>query len=201
LADLRCGGGCGCLVAAASRRTARPKRGRSGGRPKTNAAPCAQKTRRDEVLDRCTPSRASRMQDMSDDQQDDRTVLAAQSGCCGPWEDLNLRLHPYQVSRAKRCAQGRFPRSHATVRGQGMRSNSPPDQRTHPMPWPPVRYACNRSPARRWGCRVGAAAPSSDRRMVRRRVPGEPGAWSAWQPARPARPPAPAQQPARPAKR
>ena len=24
------------------------------------------------------------------------------------WEDLNLRPHPYQVSRAQRCAQGRF---------------------------------------------------------------------------------------------
>jgi hypothetical protein len=43
------------------------------------------------------------------------------------WLDLNQRPHPYQVSRAKRCAQGRFPRSLATVRGEGMRSNSPPD--------------------------------------------------------------------------
>ena len=38
------------------------------------------------------------------------------------WEDLNLRPHPYQVSRAKRCADRRFPRSRATVRGEGMRS-------------------------------------------------------------------------------
>src|SRR5215217_4606841 len=41
------------------------------------------------------------------------------------WEDLNLRLHPYQVSRAKRCADRRFPRSPASVRGEGMRSNAP----------------------------------------------------------------------------
>jgi hypothetical protein len=38
---------------------------------------------------------------------------------------LNLRLHPYQVSRAKRGADQRFPRSRASVRGEGMRSNSP----------------------------------------------------------------------------
>ena len=40
------------------------------------------------------------------------------------WEDFNLRPHPYQVSTAKRCAERRFPRSPATVRGQGMRSYS-----------------------------------------------------------------------------
>jgi hypothetical protein len=42
------------------------------------------------------------------------------------WEDLNLRLHPYQLSRAQRCADRRFPRSLATVRGEGMRSNVKP---------------------------------------------------------------------------
>jgi hypothetical protein len=31
----------------------------------------------------------------------------------------------YQVSRAQRCADRRFPRSLATVRGEGMRSNNP----------------------------------------------------------------------------
>src|SRR5512132_2804064 len=41
------------------------------------------------------------------------------------WLDLNLRPHPYQVSRAKRCADRRFPRSLATVRGEGMRSYWP----------------------------------------------------------------------------
>jgi hypothetical protein len=40
------------------------------------------------------------------------------------WEDLNLRPHPYQVSRAKRCADRRFPRSPRSVGGEGMRSNS-----------------------------------------------------------------------------
>jgi hypothetical protein len=39
-------------------------------------------------------------------------------------QDLNLGPHPYQVSRAKRCADRRFPRSLASVRGQGMRSYS-----------------------------------------------------------------------------
>ena len=42
------------------------------------------------------------------------------------WLDLNQRPHPYQVSRAKRCADRRFPRSPPSVRGEGMRSNSPP---------------------------------------------------------------------------
>jgi hypothetical protein len=32
------------------------------------------------------------------------------------------QTHPYQVSRAKRCADQRFPRSLASVRGEGMRS-------------------------------------------------------------------------------
>ena len=39
-------------------------------------------------------------------------------------QDLNLGSHPYQVSRAKRCAERRFPRSLRSVRGEGMRSNS-----------------------------------------------------------------------------
>jgi hypothetical protein len=33
------------------------------------------------------------------------------------------RAHPYQVSRAKRCADRRFPKSPLSVRGEGMRSN------------------------------------------------------------------------------
>jgi hypothetical protein len=37
------------------------------------------------------------------------------------WEDLNLRPHPYQQSRAYRCATLRFCRSRATVRGEVMR--------------------------------------------------------------------------------
>src|SRR4029453_597727 len=37
------------------------------------------------------------------------------------WEDLNLRLHPYQQSRAHRHATLRFPRSRVTVRGEVMR--------------------------------------------------------------------------------
>jgi hypothetical protein len=40
------------------------------------------------------------------------------------WLDLNQRPHPYQVSRAKRCADRRFPRSLASVGGEGMRSNN-----------------------------------------------------------------------------
>ena len=42
------------------------------------------------------------------------------------WLDLNQRPHPYRLSRAQRCADRRFPRSLATVRGEGMRSNVRP---------------------------------------------------------------------------
>ena len=57
----------------------------------------------------------------------ERSQLGAGSAltCDDGWwacQDLNLGPHPYQVSRAKRCADHRFPRSLATVRGQGMRS-------------------------------------------------------------------------------
>ena len=37
------------------------------------------------------------------------------------WEDLNLRPHPYQQSRAYRCATLRFCSSCATVGGEVMR--------------------------------------------------------------------------------
>jgi hypothetical protein len=40
------------------------------------------------------------------------------------WEDLNLRLHPYQQSGAYRYATLRFRRSLPTVRGEVMRSNN-----------------------------------------------------------------------------
>jgi predicted ester cyclase len=47
------------------------------------------------------------------------------------WLDLNQRPHPYQQSRAQRCADRRFPRSRATVRGQVMRSNNLSDRGGH----------------------------------------------------------------------
>jgi hypothetical protein len=52
------------------------------------------------------------------------TVTRVSAGCCWWWacQDLNLGPHPYQVSRAKRCADRRFPRSPPSVRGEGMRS-------------------------------------------------------------------------------
>jgi hypothetical protein len=57
----------------------------------------------------------------------ERSRLAADSAltCDDGWwacQDLNLGPHPYQVSRAHRCADQRFPRSLATVRGEVMRS-------------------------------------------------------------------------------
>jgi hypothetical protein len=44
------------------------------------------------------------------------------------WLDLNQRPHPYQQSRAHRCADRRFPRSAPTVRGEVMRSCRPARQ-------------------------------------------------------------------------
>jgi hypothetical protein len=41
------------------------------------------------------------------------------------WEELNLRLHPYQQSSAYRYATLRFRRWCATVKGQVMRSKIP----------------------------------------------------------------------------
>ena len=68
----------------------------------------------------------------------------------------------YQQSRARRCAERRFPRSLPTVGGEVMRSNNlASGLRTHALHVAAGRYATHPSPARRWGCRVGAAAPSS----------------------------------------
>jgi hypothetical protein len=84
------------------------------------------------------------------------------------WLDLNQRPHPYQVSRAKRCADRRFPRSLPSVRGEGMRSNRTPGSKHR-------RYAvsagkvCHQPVAdKAIGLPMGAAA-----RSVRvRRAPG-----------------------------
>ena len=54
-------------------------------------------------------------------QSEATSVCPGQRPVLWAWLDLNQRPHPYQVSRAKRCADQRFPRSRATVRGQGMR--------------------------------------------------------------------------------
>ena len=44
-------------------------------------------------------------------------------------QDLNLGPHPYQQSRAKRCADRPFSRSPPSVKGEGMRSNPAPPER------------------------------------------------------------------------
>jgi hypothetical protein len=69
-------------------------------------------------------------------------------------QDLNLGPHPYQVSRAQRCADRRFPRSLASVRGEGMRSNSPPGSAHGRAAGAAGKVGKPPSPARRWGCRV-----------------------------------------------
>jgi hypothetical protein len=54
-----------------------------------------------------------------------RVAADSALSCRDGWwacQDLNLGPHPYQVSRAKRCAERRFPRSPLSVRGEGMRS-------------------------------------------------------------------------------
>jgi hypothetical protein len=82
-------------------------------------------------------------------------------------QDLNLGPHPYRVSRAKRRADRRFPRSRATVRGQGMRSNNPPGSAHIRNAVASGKLCQQPAPARRWSCRVGAAAPSSGVTVVR----------------------------------
>jgi hypothetical protein len=57
----------------------------------------------------------------------ERSRLAADSALTrgdGWWacQDLNLGSHPYQLSRAQRCADRPFPRSPPSVRGEVMRS-------------------------------------------------------------------------------
>src|SRR5215218_6139153 len=56
---------------------------------------------------------------------DRRTSVSAGQGQWWAWEDLNLRPHPYQVSRAQRCADRRFPRSLATPIGDSSISPRP----------------------------------------------------------------------------
>jgi hypothetical protein len=52
---------------------------------------------------------------------DRRTSVSAGRGQWWACQDLNLGPHPYQQSRAHRCADRRFPRSLPTVRGEVMR--------------------------------------------------------------------------------
>ena len=66
------------------------------------------------------------------------------------WEDLNLRPHPYQQSRAHRYATLRFCWSLPTVEGEVMRCCNRPGSTCGRVSWPQARYASNRSPARRW---------------------------------------------------
>jgi hypothetical protein len=49
-------------------------------------------------------------------------VSPGQPGYSGAWLDLNQRPHPYQLSRAKRCADRPFPRSRPTIAATVMRS-------------------------------------------------------------------------------
>jgi hypothetical protein len=96
------------------------------------------------------------------------------------WLDLNQRPHPHQVSRAKRCAQGRFPRSPASVKGEGMRSNS--SAQTAPIrPAPRATQAgrpdTGRGRVRSPGCgrrpgRPGRSCPRPPGRANQRRVLG-----------------------------
>jgi hypothetical protein len=89
----------------------------------------------------------------------------------------------YQVSRAKRCADRRFSRSRASVRGEGMRSNNLvlTSGRTR-YRGPRARYASSPSPARRWGCRVGrGSAPLGGVILAL----GQLGRWTGWSTARP----------------
>ena len=87
------------------------------------------------------------------------SVFAGQRLDGGPGRSWNLRLYPYKVSRARACGPA-FPRSLATVRGEGMRSNSPPGF-AHRRDAVAAGKVCQQSVAdKAMGLPVGAAAPS-----------------------------------------
>jgi hypothetical protein len=91
-----------------------------------------------------------------------RAVRALQGGCGLP---VNASLSGIEGSAL--CGP---PFSQVALERQGRRDaflQPHPDQRTDAMAWPPATYASNRSPARGWGGRVGAAAPSSGATVVR----------------------------------
>jgi hypothetical protein len=53
---------------------------------------------------------------------DTTIIVSAGEGGWWAWEDLNLRLHPYQLNAGNRCADRPFSRSRSTVAAKGRRS-------------------------------------------------------------------------------
>jgi hypothetical protein len=120
------------------------------------------------------------------------------------WEDLNLRPHPYQVSRAQRCADRRFPRSLASVRGQGMRSYSPPGSAHGRAAGAAGKVGQQPLACKMMGLPGGRGSPIEGGvlvTVVRLRAQAEPCGRLVWRRARPARPTVPGQRLAHPATR
>jgi hypothetical protein len=106
-------------------------------------------------------------------------VFAGQGLVLWAWLDLNQRPHPYQVSRAQRCADRHFPRSRATVRAKGCVLQPRLDWRTDVVPWARARQTPKPWLARRWGCRGGGSSPIERRDRVRPRARPELCSWLA----------------------
>ncbi len=95
------------------------------------------------------------------------------------WLDLNQRPHPYQVSRAKRCADRRFPRSLATVRAKGGVLTSPSRLARNALPMaagnigdqPVAGKAMGVTPDRRVEASRRRPQASGPARLCRRRSP------------------------------
>jgi hypothetical protein len=102
-------------------------------------------------------------------------------------QDLNLGPHPHQVSRAQRCADRRFPRSPASVRDEGMRSNSPPGA-AHRRHAAAAGKPCHQPVAGKGDGAAGGHDSPIERvteTMVRLRARPRLCGWRVWWPARP----------------
>jgi hypothetical protein len=95
----------------------------SGVRPARRGGTAAAEGR-DGFLDRCAQATHgdSLQRPRSKEPTDER--FRRSTAVWWAWLDLNQRPHPYQVSRAQRCADRCFPRSPPSVRAEGMRSNA-----------------------------------------------------------------------------
>jgi hypothetical protein len=93
-------------------------------RPACQARRYSRSRGRDGFLDRCAQATHgdSLQRPRSKEPTDER--FRRSTAVWWAWLDLNQRPHPYQVSRAQRCADRRFPRSPPSVRAEGMRSNA-----------------------------------------------------------------------------
>jgi hypothetical protein len=133
------------------------------------------------------PSWARRGPDVDHGHRERRRLQHRDALTCGNgwWacQDLNLGPHPCQQSRAQRRADRRFPRSLASVRGEGMRSNSSARISA------PTRCRGRRQAMPATGRRQGDGAAGWARQPHRSEDPGlgQLRRWTGWSAAMPGR--------------